>query len=359
MCLGQHEGTAWAVDLGLFHRTGKLGFLAQIAFDCRRANGQYLRCVVALHCIDIGLHLVGLGVSQTEGAVARRAQAVCVVQRGEQAVGVGALGVERTVGQETGAIQRNALLQTRCCVVLHELDRSTASEEGVHDVRLEGCDFGQQGLKLDSGERQAQILDDLAATLLKRFTETLDGLVAGSVLVGDGYGLLGALLGRHFAHGVGRLPVAEGTAENVRCAHGAGHDIGTGVRNDQQGASVLGDLGHGHGNARVHAAYQHVDVVALDQFVDVVGGLGRIGLIVDLDELDLAASELATLFCNLQSKAVFDGDAECGIGAGVGQHQADFDFCRRLGQAQRCGHGAGGNQGNAMCFHERSPRLWL
>ena len=312
-----------------------------------------------MHCVNVRLHLVGLGVGQTEGGVARCAQAVGIVQRGEQAVGVGALGVERTVGQETGAIQRNALLQTGCCVVLHELDRSATGEEGVHDIRLERGNLGQQGLKLDAGEGQAQILDDLAATLLERFAETLDRFVTGSVLVRDGHGLLGALLGRHLAHGVGRLPVAEGTAEDVGCAHGAGHDIGTGVRNDQQRAGVLGDFGHGHGNARVHGAHQHVDVVALDELVDVVGGLGRVGLIVDLDELDLAASELAALFCNLQPKAVFDGDAQRGIGTGVGQHQADFDFCRRLGHAQRCGHGAGGKQGNAMCFHEMSPRLWL
>src|SRR5256885_6889154 len=44
---------------------------------------------------------------------------------------------------------------------------------------------------------------------------------------------------------------------------------------------------HGHGHARMHGAHQHIDLVALDQAVDVVRGLGRIGLVIDLEELDL------------------------------------------------------------------------
>jgi hypothetical protein len=45
----------------------------------------------------------------------------------------------------------------------------------------------------------------------------------------------------------------------------------------------------------MHGADQHVDVVALDQLVDVVGRLGRLGLVVDLEVLDLATAELAAL----------------------------------------------------------------
>jgi hypothetical protein len=45
----------------------------------------------------------------------------------------------------------------------------------------------------------------------------------------------------------------------------------------------------------VHGADDHVDVVALDQLVDVVRGLGGVGLVVDLEELDLAAAELAAV----------------------------------------------------------------
>ena len=68
-------------------------------------------------------------------------------------------------------------------------------------------------------------------------------------------------------------------------------------------------------DARVHGADDDVDVVALDQLVDVVGGLGRVGLVVDLEVLDLAAAELAALLLNVQPEAVLDRGAERGVGA--------------------------------------------
>ena len=70
----------------------------------------------------------------------------------------------------------------------------------------------------------------------------------------------------------------------------------------------------------------HVDVVALDQLVDVVGGLGRIGLVVDLDVFDLAAAELAALLLDVQPEAVLDRDAQRRVGAAVRQHQADLEL---------------------------------
>jgi hypothetical protein len=42
----------------------------------------------------------------------------------------------------------------------------------------------------------------------------------------------------------------------------------------------------------MHGADEHVDLVALDQLVGVLGRLGRIGLVIDDDVLDLAAASL-------------------------------------------------------------------
>jgi hypothetical protein len=50
-----------------------------------------------------------------------------------------------------------------------------------------------------------------------------------------------------------------------------------------------------HLHARVHGADQHVDLVALHQAVGVLDALGRLGLVVDLEPLDVAATELAAL----------------------------------------------------------------
>ena len=266
------------------------------------------------------------------------------MQRGEQAVCVGTLRIERAVGQEARAVQRDTLLQTGSRIILDELDGSATGEEGVDHIGFERSDFGQQGLELDTRERHAQILDDLATGLLERFAETPHRFVTRRVLVRDGDGLLGALLGSYFAHGIGRLPVGKGTAEDVRRAHAASHGIGASVGNNHQGVGVLGDFRHRHGHARVHGADQHIDVVALDQFVHVVGGFGRIGLVVDLHVLDLTATDLAALLGNKQAKTVFNRRAKRGVSAGIGQHQTDLEFAGVLGHGQGRCNDASGNQ---------------
>ena len=71
--------------------------------------------------------------------------------------------------------------------------------------------------------------------------------------------------------------------------------VGAGVGNDQQRVVFVRGLGHRHRDARVHGADEHVDVVALDQLVDVVGRLRGFRFVVDLEVLDLAPAELAAL----------------------------------------------------------------
>ena len=60
-----------------------------------------------------------------------------------------------------------------------------------------------------------------------------------------------------------------------------------------------------HLHARMHRADQHVDLVALDQAVGVLRRVLGLGFIVELDDLDLAAAELAALLGDEQ----LDGDA--------------------------------------------------
>ena len=104
---------------------------------------------------------------------------------------------------------------------------------------------------------------------------------------------------------------------------------------------------------RVHRADEHVDVVALDQLVDVVGGLGRVALVVDLDELDLAAAELAALLRHVAAEAVLDRRAERGEGAGGRQHQADLELGRACAWAA-----SGGEAAAAAARAMRLERSW-
>ena len=72
--------------------------------------------------------------------------------------------------------------------------------------------------------------------------------------------------------------------------------VGAGVGHDQQRAAVLGRAGAiASATPECTVPTMNVDVVALDQLVDVVGGLAGVALVVDLEVLDRAPAELAAL----------------------------------------------------------------
>ena len=55
----------------------------------------------------------------------------------------------------------------------------------------------------------------------------------------------------------------------------------------------------------------HVDLIALDELVDVIGRLGGVRLVVHLEVLELATAELASLFADIEPEAIFDRRPEC------------------------------------------------
>ena len=89
---------------------------------------------------------------------------------------------------------------------------------------------------------------------------------------------------------------------------------------------------------------------ALDQALGVFHALGGLGLIVDLEPLDVAATELAAFFVQGHAKGVLDGLADLAEGAGVGQHQAHTHFVAlspRNGGQQQAGGGRADKGGTA------------
>ena len=97
-----------------------------------------------------------------------------------------------------------------------------------------------------------------------------------------------------------------------------------------------------HLHARVDGADQHVDLVALDEAVGVLRRVLGLGFVVELDELDLAAAELAALLRDQHLDGEVDVLAELGERARVGEHQADLQgLGLRDGPADRDGRGRG------------------
>jgi hypothetical protein len=95
-----------------------------------------------------------------------------------------------------------------------------------------------------------------------------------------------------------------------------------GVGNQVEDAAVAGHFLDAHLDTGVHGADKHIDLVALDQAVGVFDALGRLGLVVHLEPLDLASAQLAAFFVDGHAHAVLDGHAQLGEGAGVRQHQS-------------------------------------
>ena len=71
----------------------------------------------------------------------------------------------------------------------------------------------------------------------------------------------------------------------------------------------------------------------------------RLGFVVELDELDLAAAELAALFGEIHLDRVGDVLAELRERARIGQHQPDLDGLRLSDRKARRERGAGGERG--------------
>ena len=129
-------------------------FFADVALDRGQADAEDLRRVVALHRVDVGLQLVGLGVGQC----GRRCRAACSGRR-RSAAWSACPAAASPCASSVPSVRKPApysgmrLLQAGRRVVLDELDRAAAGEEGVDRVGLGRRDLGQQRLELDVRER--------------------------------------------------------------------------------------------------------------------------------------------------------------------------------------------------------------
>ena len=94
---------------------------------------------------------------------------VAVVQRGLDALGRGALRLQRALGEEARAAQRH--LEAGRRVFLDELHRAAAGKERADHVDAEPRDLRQQRLEVGLREGQREVGQHLAAALLERLLE--------------------------------------------------------------------------------------------------------------------------------------------------------------------------------------------
>ena len=193
-------------------------------------------------------------------------------------------------------------------------------------------------MKLNVGEGQAQLFDNGAACFGVAFFEAFISFVAGCIFPSDPHGFFVALGHHGLTQGQGGLAVGKTGAEYVGSAQSAGGSVHTCVRNEGEHTRVTCHFLDAHLNARVNGANQHIDFVALDQFVGVFDAFRGIGLIVHFEPLNVTTAQFAALLIDGHADTVFNGHTQGGESARVGEHQADANFaglCQRQFRQQQ------------------------
>ena len=120
------------------------------------------------------------------------------------------------VGRAPAADQRDAGLESRLVVLLHELNRQTAREERPHRIDVT-ANLRDVRAEVRRVQRHPQLLDDLAPGVLERLLKAAEALPAEGIVCGDRRDLLVLELRRH--------PLAEGMVRLARRKPGPHHPL--------------------------------------------------------------------------------------------------------------------------------------
>ena len=148
--------------------------------------------------------------------------------------------------------------------------------------------------------------------------------------------ILGEILRRPFAHGVGDLPVGHRGAEEVRQAQfgqvrraRAGADPGRAV-----GAEVVD---HGEGHMGAQRAHDDLHLVALHELAELLQAHLRVEFVVLAQDLHLAPGDHAVVLLEIEHHALVGRLAEDAVALRIDIQRADLDGVRALGDGRAKG----------------------
>ena len=228
------------------------------------------------------------------------------------------------------AHERGFSLQAELVELLDEARRIRAAKEAIGEARRRRAQIRDIGAEIGRGDRRVDFLDDLAAALEVGFLEGLRDVVTGHEVGRHNGRILGEILRRPFAHGVGDLPVGHCGAEEIRQAQfgkvrraRAGADPGRAI-----GAEVVD---HGEGHMGAERAHDDLHLVALHEFAQFLQADLRIKFIVLAQDLHLATSDHAVVLVEIEHHALEGGLAEDAITLRIDIQRADLDGVCPLG----------------------------
>ena len=310
--------------------------------------------VVGGHLAHLGLERLGEflvgGIVEGGRVVQRRVDAQRLVThlRQHRLVGDGAVAEEGKLG-----------LESRLRVLLHELERAAAEEDGEDGVGIP-LDLGEERGEVRGVQGHPDLLHDLAALLLEGALEASHRLPAEGVVEGDhGDLLVLEVLGHPFPESVHGLAAVPARPHHPLRGLALGQVIGghDRVRGGDLRAVREGVDGIARGGEE--PAREDVDAVLVHQLARL--GQRRRGHTLGVlhDELDLPPRYLPADLVQVELGAAEHVLAEGGGGAGERGQEPDLDGSA-LGHGRRRareGQGQGGDEGKQAGQHDGPPMI--
>ena len=234
-----------------------------------------------------------------------------------------------------GAAADDRLLEAGAAHLLDELCRHRAHHQREYrvGVRLDRRDEWPEVL---GAERGPDLLDDLAAAILKRLLEAADDLVAEGVVRRDRDDLFVALIARPLAERMMGLRARPAGADQIReVLELALREIVR--RRDRRNVHCLEfgtDRRKGVAGRGQHAADEHMHLVLQDEFLGLGDGDVALALLVLDDELDVHAAKLVAVLLEVEQEAIAHVDAGLREAAGERREIADAELFRAGGSGQ-------------------------
>ena len=214
-------------------------------------------------------------------------------------------------------------LETEIGVLLHEGERTGAGKALADDVAT--GHLRKIGRVVRRAQRRPQLVEHAAAVLFERRLEAALLLVTeGEIEIDRDRLLLTHFLGGVVTHRLHRLRRTRRRAQEIGVGAALGEIVGAGEAERRRLvlANVIGDGEQFESRQR---AEDDVDLVALDQFLRLGLGAGRLAAGVGGEEFDLAAGHLVVVLLQPGEHALFHLDAALRERAGLDGQQAELE----------------------------------
>ncbi len=259
---------------------------------------------------------------------------------------------QRQIVDGEGGIERDLVFKARLHVLGDELDAGAAGIKCEEGVGLGGARLGQLGREIKLiGPARELAPDDLP---LECGSHALEHVFAGGVIRPDQKRGLDPLLVHVEADRLRRLVIVPGGREHVWRAELACELRRAGVGDNRKRLGIYERLERGEQHVRPDVADDEVDLVRFDQLLRLLHADLGFELVVLVDDLDRAATQLAPEMIEPELERVAHVVAD--RGDRPAERADDADLERLLGERRRRAEGKQRDRSHQNSLHVHPPK---